>query len=373
MACYKRGKVWWYSFVFNGQHVQESTKQSNLQVARQIEAARRTQLAKGEVGIKDQAKREHKSIGQLLDDLKAHYEMHGKASVQNLSLIKTVREGFGVKMADSLTAEDIKDYQRKRQARGYTPSTINNETGLLARAYSLAGAAPPRVDKFETNNARQGFFSREEFERLSSFLPEDLRDFCLFAFLTGMRLGEIQSLVWSNVSDNTIRLRGVDAKTKKPRTIVCSGELSALLKRRQQARSVKTASGVLMASTIFHRNGLPVGEFRKSWTSACLSAQLGVMVCRKCKSESAEKRRCSTCKRARKYAGRIFHDFRRSGVRNLIRAGVPQNVAMRISGHRTDSMFRRYDICNEEDLAQAMLSLEKYHKAEQQRVVSIAK
>jgi hypothetical protein len=98
-----------------------------------------------------------------------------------------------------------------------------------------------------------------------------------------------------------------------------------------------------MARKIFHRDGLPVGEFRKSWQTACIAAGLGSMICSRCEGEGSGKR-CPRCKITRKYRGRIFHDFRRSGVRNLIRAGVPQNVATRISGHRTDSTFRRHDI-----------------------------
>ena len=79
-----------------------------------------------------------------------------------------------------------------------------------------------------------------------------------------MRCGEIKSLSWSSVSDNTIRLRGIDAKTRKPRTIVCSGELVDVRERRRQARAVKNPAGVTMAGNTFHREGSPVGEFRKS-------------------------------------------------------------------------------------------------------------
>ena len=57
-----------------------------------------------------------------------------------------------------------------------------------------------------------------------------------------------------------------------------------------------------------------------------------------------------------------FHDLRRSAVRNFVRAGVPQHVAMRITGHQTASMFRRYDIVDERDIAEAGEKIVKYFK-----------
>ncbi len=115
---------------------------------------------------------------------------------------------------------------------------------------------------------------------------------------------------------------------------ICSieGELVEIIERRRKARLAP--SGVL-AATIFHREGHAVGDFRKSWATACKQAGL---------------------------LGRIFHDFRRTAVRNPTRAGVPTNVAMAISGHKTDSIFRRYDIVNEADLAQAMKRLATYRE-----------
>src|ERR1700694_1192575 len=107
MACYKRGKVWWYSFVFNGEHIQESTKQRNLHVARQIEAARRTQLAKGEVGIKDLPKVERLTVSDLLDRLWANYKGTRKENSKNFSQLKRAREEFGSNSTDALTPEDI--------------------------------------------------------------------------------------------------------------------------------------------------------------------------------------------------------------------------------------------------------------------------
>ena len=88
----------------------------------------------------------------------------------------------------------------------------------------------------------------------------------------------------------------------------------------------------MLCDLIFHRQGRPIREFRKAWRTACRIAHV---------------------------PGRLFHDLRRSAVRDLVRSGVSQTVAMSISGHCSPSMFRRYNITDEREQRQALQQVEQ--------------
>jgi integrase len=118
------------------------------------------------------------------------------------------------------------------------------------------------------------------------------------------------------------------SKNGRPRSLPLDGSLWELIERRWKAREYQVQDGITAVSPlVFHHRGKPLRDFRKSWAAACEKA---------------------------KVPGRLFHDLRRTAVRNMIRAGVPQSVAMSITGHETDSVFRRYDIVSQEDKIQAL-------------------
>jgi integrase len=369
MSIYRKGdsKFWWYRFTFKKKRVQRSTKTENKREAKDIERAAWTQFARAEVGIEEKPKRERATVGALLDKLKEHYQSEGKASAQNLSTIEQAREAFGKKMSDELTEQHVETYIAARLKKGRKPATVNRVLEATRRAFRIAKLAAPEFRHLsEKGNVRQGFFTVQELEHVVQNLPQDLRDFTRFAFATAWRKSEVASLRWSDVEDGVVRLR--DSKNGEPRQVVIDGELPEIIKRRRALRAVSTADGTIFCDYIFHRNGEPIREFRKSWARACVAAKVGVMFCPKCQSEGEA---LTCCKRPTKYRGRILHDLRRSGIRDMIRGKVSQTVAMKISGHKTASMFRRYDITDEGDLREAMLSVQKYREAERSKVTAI--
>ena len=112
-------------------------------------------------------------------------------------------------MADKLSGEDMTSYVVEMRRRKRADATIRGHLKLIEQAFRFAKLAPPDLPKLKVDNARSGFFSREEFDRLSKHLPEDLRDFCLFGYITGWRKNAIATLEWGDVHSGNIYLRGM--------------------------------------------------------------------------------------------------------------------------------------------------------------------
>lgn len=333
---YRRGEVWWVRYWHRGREYRESSKRPGMP-SKDADAWKLLKKRHGEIyGKKFVGPQEERvTVEELLQDLVTDYQVRGRKSLPTLLVhLKPVRDAFGLERALDVTTPRVRKVVAQWQAEGAANATINRRLAALQRAFSLAKEAGklstiPNFPTLEEHNARQGFFERGEFLTVLSHLPDqDLRDFTEWAYWTGMRKGEIASLTWAAFDRETwtLRLHSKDAKTGKGRVLALEGPLRAIIERRIKARRLDTLS-------IFHREGQPIREFRKAWASACKAA--GV-------------------------EGRKFHDLRRTGVRNLVRAGVPQSVAMAISGHRTASVFRRYDITSEQDLREAVAKVTAY-------------
>ncbi|HEY3627373.1 MAG TPA: site-specific integrase [Terracidiphilus sp.] len=365
----------WCAYYLRGKEYRESTGETDPQRAAKYLKRRLKEVGADQIGIATfiGPQQERLKVCKLLDALEDDYKLRGKDSPQFRSKVKQIREFFGAWRAVEVTAEAVDKYIAERLEAGTAAATINRCTQFLAQAFRLAvdrkhlSAAPHIRHLSEKGNARQGFFADADFRALVSNLPAYLQDFVRFGYLTGWRKGEIASLRWEDVDPDVIRLRGENAKNGEGRSVTLGGELGDLIERRKAARHIEKKEGeTLLAAFVFHLKGEPVGDFRKAWATACVAAGLGRFVCDRCK-QAVDGHWCEQCNVETTYSGRIFHDFRRTAVRNMVRAGVPERVAMTISGHKTRSIFDRYNIVNEADLRDAMQRTQDYLKESAQQ------
>ncbi len=120
---------------------------------------------------------------------------------------------------------------------------------------------------------REGFFEHNDFESVVEHLPEYLKDFSRFGYATGGRKGSIASLAWTDVGTDVLYLRAQNSKTRKPETIPLVGQLKEIIDRRRETRVSESSTGeARFAKYVFHRDGEPVGDFRKAWATACKKA-----------------------------------------------------------------------------------------------------
>lgn len=362
------GKIWWIQFYVHGRQMRESSRSKTKTVAERLLKRR---LAESEAGLIAPSVVQRLRYEKMRDSLLTDYRTNNRKSLfrnkdgaEYVCGLKYLDEFFIGLRAVEITTDLVREFSSKRQSAGSPNSTINRSLAALRRMFSLAKEDGklrdvPHIPMLKEPPPRKGFLEHHEFQSLRLTLPEHLRSLVTLAFYTGMRLGEIKKLRWSNVSllDNQIRLDPGTTKNDEARVIPLMGELPEMLKilRRQSPQS----------EVVFTRDGRPIGSFRKAWSRACIDACLAKLLCRTCNSELDAKRKCQTCGikipvSKAVYDGLIFHDLRRTGVRNLVRAGVPERVAQAISGHKTRAVFERYNIVSERDLKDAGRKLETY-------------
>jgi integrase len=286
------------------------------------------------------------TVSALLDDLLRDYRVNGQ-SIDWAEIVANthLRPFLGEVRISKFSTSHVQNYIDSRRAKGRKNATINRELSLLRRAFAIgAEHDPPKVKSIpkirllEENNVRKGFFEHEEYTALLKTLPPELRPVLTFAYYTGCRKGEILGLQWSQVDllEQVVRLEAGTTKNDEPRMIPLAPELYEVLKMQKAIRDQEYPA----CPWVFFRYGKEILDFRGAWEEACQAAKLW--------NELSKK------------PTKLFHDLRRTGVRNLVRAGVPESVAMRISGHKTRSVFERYNIVTEADLKSAAQRLGQY-------------
>src|SRR5690606_38628923 len=302
---YQRGAVWWIDYSFRGKRYREAAggKRSD---ATALLRRRMAEMGKGRlVGPSE----ERLAFEDVLKMIETDYRTNGRKSIDRLrGSLAHLRDFFGLSRALDVTTDRIGAYIEHRQNEGAANATIRQELSHLKRAMNLAVRAGrlstrPHVPSIHVSNTREGFFEADELAAVVAELPEPLRPLVRFAALTGWRKSEVMSLQWSQVDFQAGEVRLWTSKNDEPRVFPFRAlpPLQALLEeQREHTRTIERETGAIVPY-VFHRNGRPIREIKQAWDAA------------------------------RKRAGiehRIFHDLRRTAVRNLERAGVPRSTAM---------------------------------------------
>jgi integrase len=289
------------------------------------------------------------SVKQLLDLYVEHLRANTKTAENTVLVLNAhLYPAFGPRKASSLTTQDFKNYRKDRLKKGgVSDTTVNRELSYLRAAFyngkkqtpSLVGEVPffPIVKE---ENIRQGFLEVKGYESLLAELPESLKCLFVVAYHVGNRKGELLKIKWPQVelSEGFIVLRTGQTKNDQGRHLPIYGDMREWLVKQKAFRDVNFPKSDCVFFwypqdvSVGHGGsrvapGSQIKDFDASWKAACTRAG------------------CEDL---------LFHDLRRSAVRNMIqKAGIPEVQAMTISGHKTRAMLTRYNIVSRDDVQDA--------------------
>ncbi len=339
----KPARIWWVKYYVNGNPIRESTGSEKESQARRFLKLREGAVA---TGAPIPPRIDRIIYDELASDLRQHYKTTGRRSMVEVEQRLThLDRFFRGRRAVSIGLPVITTYVAQRQAamtrrKQLTSNrTINIELALLRRMFRLAYKngkvlRVPPIEMLKEAPPRQGFFERDQYEAVRRRLREDIQVAVAIAYTFGWRLrSEVLTLRRSQVDlkAGTLRLEPGTTKNREGRVVYLTPELRTLLG--QQLDRVDRLSkqiGQIIPWVFPHLSGRLQGErirdFRKAWETACRKAGVPWM---------------------------LVHDFRRTAVRNMERASVPRSVAMKLTGHKTESVYRRYAIVSDSDLQDA--------------------
>ena len=310
----------------------------NRTVAKQQEALIKTDLMKGVVKSEHVQMVTFKEWGELylsLEGVKRLRSYKDRVEIVRNQLIPF----FGGMVLTEIKPVDVEAFRAQRTKRdGTTPclQTINNDHIVLKHCLNVAirrglmvtnpASAVPLPDP---HNERDRVLSQEEWKRLYTVAKPHLKPVLLLAYQLGQRFSEIINLTWDRVDlqRGFITLRAVDTKTKKPRRVPMTPSVKSMLQDLAKVRSLTTAH-------VFLYEGKPLKGIKRAFKTALKEAKIQDF---------------------------RFHDLRHCASTNLRRAGVDTATAMRIVGHKSEKMWKRYNAIEESDLLHAASKLHAYH------------
>ena len=350
---YLRGAMCWMKYHQDGRAYFESTGTKDARKARTVLRDRLVRADSGEPVFPNLARVTYDDAAQAL---KEHYTVTGDRDVTEASyrLAHLDRYFKGCRLA-TIGMRDSEAYALHRQRQGASNGSINRELAVLGRMLKLAYehnrlARMPVLRRLEESSPRQGFFEAEAFAAVRRRLSEDLQVAVMIAYTFGWRMqSEVLALEQRQLSldgAGTLTLDPGQTKNGEGRVVYLTPELKLLLTEQvARVKALERSLGRIIQALFPHLTGRfqgkPRRDFRRAWATACRRA--GV-------------------------PGMLRHDLRRTAVRNMEQAAVPRSVAMKLTGHKTENVYRRYAIVSSADLRAAAARLSSYSSGDSRGV-----
>lgn len=358
MAVYKRGGVWWYSFIYAGKRVQESAKTSRKTVAVEAERGRRLELERAYSGLPTEAReRRISSVSEVLDAYAENYGLnHRQRSMDWVNdCVAHLKRHLGSLLLPDLTEKVLHGFIRARLAEGVCGRTINMDLGNLSRAMGKPWRTLwPTLRKLEERKDAGRALSPEEEGRLLEAIPT-LRSvlvgtFVRVALMTGMRSGEIISLTWAQVDlpHRVITVGRAKTSSGTGRQIPMNQELAEVLSTHaewftKRFKETKGSDYLFPWGSPFPTDpARPTTTIKKGWEN--LRAKAGV-----------------SCR---------LHDLRHTAATKMAEAGIPESTMLSLMGHMSRAMLERYSHIRMAAKRDAVESLTTRPKAPKPEVVS---
>jgi integrase len=338
-------------YYVDGRPVYESTGLAKEQQAQRVLNERLGRIA---VGAPVVPRLDRITYVEVAKDLREHYASSGSRDTGEAGWrLKHLDAFFGHYRVAAIGPADVTRYTAGRQEAEASNGTINRELAVLGRMFKLAYengkvARLPLIRKLKESAPRQGFFEPEQYEAVRRHLRADLQAAVAIEYTFGWRnKSEVLSLERRHLDlgTGTLRLDASMTKNGDARVVYLTGELKAVLAAQvERVEALQKRLGRIIPFLFPHLDGKHEGtrirDFRKAWATACKKA--GV-------------------------PGMLRHDFRRTAVRNMERRGVPRSVATKLTGHKTENVYRRYAIVSDSDLKAAALRLDGYNHGDNRR------
>jgi len=348
-----RSRVWWCKYYVNGRPIRESTGIAGDTATAPTEARRFLKAREGAAatGQPILPRADRIRYEEVAADLRRHYEATGERNIDEAGArLKHLDAFFRGRRVASIGPADATSYALKRQEAGAANATVNRELAVLNRMLRIAYEAGkllrmPVIRKLKEAAPREGFFEREQYEAVRRNLRPDLQAAVAIEYAFGWRTqSEVLPLQRRqlDLEAGTLRLDAGTTKNDDGRVVYLTPELKSLLAAQlERVETLQKQLGRIIPHLFPHlrgrHRGQPIRDFRKAWSTACIKAGLYRVVT----DQSGEER---------KVPAMLRHDLRRTAVRNMVNAGVAERVAMRVTGHRTRTIFDRYHIVSPTDL-----------------------